>query len=207
MVVYGRCSVATVDIAEVPPWRQSCPLPGMKKARHFDKVRAGFSFAQVHPIFSISYQWPLGVSFGIPGAPISSVSLADESVGKFVGKGERTLKAKQAMLIGAIILIVALTGLAKNARTLTLRTPVTLQGTEISAGQYEVSWVSHSPTATITFTQNNTTVATADGKWVDRDVTYPADAVMYTNNADGSHTLVEIRFGGTIQALVFSNPN
>jgi len=113
------------------------------------------------------------------------------------------LKSKQAMLIGAIILIVTITGWAKNARTFTLRTPVTLEGTEINAGQYEVSWVSHSPTATVTFNQNNTTVATAQGKWVDRDVKYPADAFVYTNNADGSHTLVEIRFGGTKQALVF----
>jgi hypothetical protein len=117
------------------------------------------------------------------------------------------LKAKQATLIGAILLIAALTGSAKNARTLTLRTPVTLQGTEINAGQYEVSWVSHSPTATITFTQNNTTVATAEGKWVDGEVKYPTDAVLYTNNADGSHTLMEIRLGGTNRALVFGSPS
>jgi hypothetical protein len=122
-------------------------------------------------------------------------------------KRKNTLKSKQAMLIGAIILIAALTGSAKNARTLTLRTPVTLQGTEINAGQYEVSWVSHSPTATITFTQNNATVATAEGKWVDRDVKYPSDAVVYTNNVDGSHTLVEIRLGGTKQALVLGSSN
>ena len=117
------------------------------------------------------------------------------------------MKAKQALLISAVILIAAVATLAKNMRTLTLRTPVTLQGTQISAGQYEVSWVSHSPTATVTFARHNTTVATADAKWVDADENYASDSVVYTTNPDGTHTLEEIRFGGTKRALVFDKPN
>jgi hypothetical protein len=117
------------------------------------------------------------------------------------------LKAKQALLISAVILIAAVATLAKNVRTVTLRTPVTLQGAEISAGRYEVSWVSHSPTATVTFAQRNATVATAEAKWSDRDVSYPDDAVVYTTNPDGSHTLEEIRFGGTKRALGFGKPD
>jgi len=117
------------------------------------------------------------------------------------------LKAKKALTITAAILIVAAAAFAKNMHTLTLRTPVTLQGIQISAGQYEVSWVSHSPTATVTFAQHNTTVATAEAKWADRDLNYAGDAFVYTTNPDGSRTLEEIRLGGTKRALVFGNPN
>jgi hypothetical protein len=42
---------------------------------------------------------------------------------------------------------------------------------------------------------------------VDRGAKYHTDAVVYTNNADGSHTLVEIRFAGKNQALVFTGVN
>jgi hypothetical protein len=41
------------------------------------------------------------------------------------------------------------------------------------------------------------------GKWVDRGAKYKADAAVYTNNADGSHTLKELRFAGQKQVLVF----
>jgi hypothetical protein len=45
-------------------------------------------------------------------------------------------------------------------------------------------------------------VATSPGKWVDRGAKYKADAAVYTNNADGSHTLKELRFAGQKQVLV-----
>jgi hypothetical protein len=47
---------------------------------------------------------------------------------------------------------------------------------------------------------------TTMGKWVERGVKSPADAFVYTNNPDGTHNLLEIRFAGKSQALVFE-PN
>ena len=47
-------------------------------------------------------------------------------------------------------------------------------------------------------------MVTAMGKWVERDTMYKADALVYSNNADGSHTLIEIRFAGSKQALIFT---
>lgn len=38
---------------------------------------------------------------------------------------------------------------------------------------------------------------------VERDAKYPADAVVFSNDSDGSHTLKELRFGGQKQVLVF----
>jgi hypothetical protein len=50
-------------------------------------------------------------------------------------------------------------------------------------------------------------MATTMGKWVDRGAKYKADALVYSDNPDGSHTLLEIRFAGQRQALVFAPAN
>jgi hypothetical protein len=102
-----------------------------------------------------------------------------------------------------IFLATCLSAAAANSHTLSFRTAVKLNGTEMTPGFYEVDWVSHSPEATVTFRRNGQVVATAAGKWVERDTKYPADSVVYSNNADGSHTLMELRFGGKKQVLVF----
>jgi hypothetical protein len=90
-----------------------------------------------------------------------------------------------------------------NEKTFTFASDVSLNGTMLPAGYYDIRWVSHSPEATVTFAQGGHVVATSMGKWVDRGAKYKADAVVYTNNADGSHTLKEIRFAGQKQVLVF----
>jgi hypothetical protein len=107
------------------------------------------------------------------------------------------------LLALAILLTASLWAAAANSRTLSFRTPVQLNGAEMKPGFYEVQWVSHSPEATVTFKRNGQVVATAAGKWVERDAKSPADSVVYSNNADGTHTLKELRFGGSKQALVF----
>jgi hypothetical protein len=112
-------------------------------------------------------------------------------------------------IIGSLLLLVLAFSpavRAGNEKTLPLRTEVTLNGQKLTAGFYEISWVSHSPEATVTFVRAGHIMVTAMGKWVDRGVKSPGDAFVYTNNPDGSHTLLEIRFAGKSQALVFG-PN
>jgi len=103
----------------------------------------------------------------------------------------------------AILLAACLSAAAANSRTLSFKTAVKLNGTDMTPGFYLVDWVSHSPEATVTFRRNGQVVATAAGKWVERDTRYETDSVVYTNNADGSHTLVELRLAGMKQVLVF----
>ena len=106
-------------------------------------------------------------------------------------------------IVLAIFLAACLSATAANSRTMSFRTAVKLNGTDMTPGYYVVDWVSHSPEATVTFKRNGQVVTTAAGKWVERDSKAPADAVVYSNNADGSHTLTELRFGGMKQVLVF----
>jgi hypothetical protein len=105
----------------------------------------------------------------------------------------------------ALFLFVSLPAFANNAHTLhTLQmsdSVVTPNGMKIPAGIYDVTYESHSPTATVTFKQGKRVVATVDGKWVDRDVEYKNNAIVYNVDPAGSRTLIEIRFAGRRQAL------
>lgn len=103
----------------------------------------------------------------------------------------------------ALFLAVCLSAAAANSHNLSFRTAVKLNGAELTPGSYVVEWVSHSPEATVTFTRNGKVIASGSGKWVERDTKYPADAVVFSNDADGSHTLKELRFGGQKRVLVF----
>ena len=115
-------------------------------------------------------------------------------VGRSVGRPTLTL---------TILLMAALSAVAQNARTLKLPYSASLKGTQLAAGEYKVTWETHSPEATVNFMHNNAMVATVQGKWVDRDTKYAANAVVYSNNPDGSRTILEIRFSGLKGALVF----
>lgn len=92
---------------------------------------------------------------------------------------------------------------SKNMRKLTLSSAATISGTQVPAGQYDVRWVSHSPEATVTFEKGHNVVATAEGKWVDRHTPYVQNAVVLETNPDGSRSIVELRFAGMSEALVF----
>jgi hypothetical protein len=59
------------------------------------------------------------------------------------------------------------------------------------------------PEAIVKFEKEGSVLGTTEGKWVKRGVKYEDDAVVYRKNSDGSRTLLEIRFAGMSQALVF----
>jgi len=91
----------------------------------------------------------------------------------------------------------------RGSRDFTLRPGLTLNGAHIPAGDCIISWESYLPDAIVKFEKNRGVVATAEGQWVKRDVRYDNDAFVYIMHVDGSRTLIEIRFAGMRQALVF----
>jgi hypothetical protein len=70
-------------------------------------------------------------------------------------------------------------------------------------GECIISWESYVSDAAVKFVHDNDVVATTNGKWVKREGKYTDDAYVYRKNGDGSRTLLEIRFAGMRQALVF----
>ena len=117
------------------------------------------------------------------------------------------MKTMRLVLMILVALTPNLSLWANNGKTLSFRTEVTLNGSKLPSGYYEISWVSHSSEATVTFVRAGQAVVTAMGRWVERGAKYQTDAVVYSNNPDGSHTLLEIRFAGKNQALVFAGLN
>lgn len=103
----------------------------------------------------------------------------------------------------ALLVAVCLPAFANNSHTFhTQASVVTPDGKPIPAGIYQVSWLSHSPTATVTFKQGNRVVATAEGHWVGHEDKFEQDSIVYEQNPDGTRSLREIRFAGKDQALI-----
>src|SRR5690349_13947826 len=96
------------------------------------------------------------------------------------------VKMPKLILLIVVTLALAFSASANNSKTLSFRTEVSLNGSKLPTGFYEISWVSHSPEATVTFIKAGQVMVTAMGKFVDRDVKYNTDAVVYTNNPDGT---------------------
>lgn len=117
------------------------------------------------------------------------------------------MNTRKLSLLIFVMLLLNLSARASNSKTLAFTTEVTLNGSKLPPGYYEIRWVSHSPEASVTLVRAGHVMVTAMGKWVKRGAKYKADALVYTNNADGSHMLLEIRFAGRSAALVFGAEN
>jgi cell division protein FtsN len=92
----------------------------------------------------------------------------------------------------------------RGSENFVLRPGLTLNQTEMAAGDYIISWESYVTDAKVKFVQHGSVVATVDGKWVKSEIKYNNGAVVYRVNADGSRTLLQIHFPGMNRALVFS---
>jgi len=115
-------------------------------------------------------------------------------------------KLAGCITIGLVLFLMAVPGMAKDSKLVTMPYSASINGTQLSAGDYQVSWVSHSPEATVTFKQGKQVSATVEGTVVERPNRYESSSVLYSNNPDGSRTVMEIRFAGTNKVLTFGSP-
>ena len=104
----------------------------------------------------------------------------------------------------ALLLASGIPALAKNSRTVTLHRDAVLGGTTLSAGQYTIEWETHSPEATVRFVQHHKLVLSTEGRVEQRDKSYDRNTVVCNAVTDGSVSLMEIRFAGSKQVLVFN---
>jgi hypothetical protein len=107
--------------------------------------------------------------------------------------------------VPVIILMASAPVYAKQSRMVRLPYAASLNGTQLPAGQYKISWERHSPEASVAFALGKNLVTTAAATWVERNVRYPANEVVYSTAADGSRTILEIRFAGVNGVLVFAD--
>ena len=109
-----------------------------------------------------------------------------------------------SMVALAFVLAAAAAAAAKDSRSIILHYDATIAGSQLKSGDYNISWQTHSPEATVTFAHGRKVVATAEGKVVDRGTTYSANEVVYNLTPSGGHVIQEIRFRGSSQVIVFN---
>lgn len=75
----------------------------------------------------------------------------------------------------------------------------------VPAGPCVISWESYAPDAIVKIDNNKDSDVSFQGKWLKQGTKYGQDAVGYRKNGDGSRTLIEIRFSGMKETLVFGS--
>jgi hypothetical protein len=80
---------------------------------------------------------------------------------------------------------------------------VILNGAQVPAGTYELTWETNGSAARATLWKDGRFVATAPGAWVKSGVRYSEDAALLRVDSEGSKSLVEIRIAGAAGAIVF----
>lgn len=114
--------------------------------------------------------------------------------------------ARVSALALAAFVASSLPAMARNSQTITLEDTVMLNGVKVAPGVYKIAWESHSPEAMVTLLKSKHVVTTTEARWVERGIKYTRTALVYAIGKDGLRSIVEIRFAGMRQALVFS-PN
>jgi hypothetical protein len=106
-------------------------------------------------------------------------------------------------LLAILALSIASTlAMAKDYRSLKLEYPVKINGAEVPAGVYKITWGPDDANAELTLAKGKEVVGTLAGKWVDRGSASRSDTVVYDANPDGSRRIAEIRFAGSNRVLV-----
>ena len=116
---------------------------------------------------------------------------------------------KKVVLPIALILLVPTSpvwGKKNPPRPLRFPYVVNLNGAQVPAGTYELTWETQGLAARATLWKDGQFVATAPGAWVKNGVKYSEDEALILLNSEGSRSLVEFRIGGTARAIVF-DPN
>ena len=117
------------------------------------------------------------------------------------------MKFAAATLISLILLAVSSSALAKKnpPRPFQLRQEVILNGAQVPAGIYDLTWETQGSKVQVTLRKEGKFVATADGALVKSGRKYNEDEALLRVNSDGSKSLIEIRIAGADKAIVLNS--
>jgi hypothetical protein len=114
--------------------------------------------------------------------------------------------ARNMVLLAALTLLVPLSTWARsqNARNVTIPETVKVGSTQLKAGTYKIEWQGNHQSLRVSFLENGKTVATAQGKMVEKIKRANEDAFVM-KAVGNTKMLEEIDFGGMKDALVFTS--
>jgi hypothetical protein len=93
------------------------------------------------------------------------------------------------MFAGALSLPLGLLAASKNSAGVTLNEPVTVSGTQLKAGDYQLRWEGDSGPVQVSFVQNKKVVATVAANLVQRKTNY--DAAIETKKGSDNSSILE----------------
>lgn len=107
------------------------------------------------------------------------------------------------IMILALALLLATSALAGDTHKGSVQffNPVQLNGKQLAAGVYQVKWEGSGSNVEMSILQSGKVLATAPAQVIELNQKPSADAALINNNADGSRSISEIRFGGKKYAL------
>jgi PilZ domain/SPOR domain len=141
---------------------------------------------------------------GFPSTVVQKARLWGKSYQVLVGpyEGDREADAAHTDLVS---LGYTPRSYERGRRDFNLPPALKVAGKDLPVGDCVISWESYTPDAVVKIEDTRGLGFTIEGKWVKQNTRFPADAIGYQKNKDGSRTLIEIRFAGMRQALVFAN--
>jgi hypothetical protein len=104
----------------------------------------------------------------------------------------------------AFVVVIGAAAKPKDAKSVLLHSNVTVAGSHLASGSYDVQWQTHSPEATVSFMHGNRVVATVEGKVVDHGTPYLSNEVVYGVAPNGAREIQEIRFKGSSEVIDFN---
>lgn len=106
----------------------------------------------------------------------------------------------QAVLL-AVVLMLGASAFAVNKGALQVNNTVSVNGKQLEAGDYSVTWDGTGPDVQLNIMKGKKLVAQTGAKVVSMEKAPAGDQAIVVRNTDGSATLKEIRFGGKKFAL------
>jgi hypothetical protein len=110
------------------------------------------------------------------------------------------MKVTKSLVLGLAVLL-ATSAFAANKGSLQVQEPISVNGQQLTPGDYKVQWDGNGPNVEVSIMQGKKVITKVPAHVVDLSSASNADAAVVKNNADGSKSLSEVRFGGKKYAL------
>jgi hypothetical protein len=106
----------------------------------------------------------------------------------------------KSLMLG-LALLLASGAFAASKGSLQISSPTTVNGTKLKAGEYKVEWDGSGPAVELSIKQGKNVIAKVPARIVDLSNASAADAAVTRSNADGTSSLLGVRFQGKKFAL------
>src|ERR1700747_1847284 len=116
------------------------------------------------------------------------------------GERRSLMKVTKSLVLGLAVLL-ATSAFAANKGSLQVQEPISVNGQQLKPGDYKVQWDGNGPDVELSIMQGKKVVTKVPAHVIDLSQASGADAAVVKNNADGSKSLSEVRFGGKKYAI------